>query len=461
MTDDRKHTPTCVLQVELSQPLPPLLPAETSGGERFRRAKLLVRLHTCPLGEVDLDLGAEGLAPADYAPHIWRCLHREIGAHLLQDGLPPIATLGVEGISSPVSPACISAREQRLASDPPLVSVIVATRDRPEALAVCLERLLALDYPNYEILVVDNAPATDITAALVAEQFGAVAHLRYLREDRPGISWARDCGIRQAQGSLVALTDDDVVVDSHWLTSLVGGFAAAEEAACVCGLVLPAELETQAQIWFEQFASFGRGYTRQVYDLHENRRDTLFYPYTGLPAIGANMAVRKSVYLELGGFAPQLGVGTPTCGGEDLDFCFRVVAQGHQLVYEPSALMFHYHRRDYTRLRRQVYGYGLGFTAYLLHCLWVKPARIPRFAAIVPYGLYLLLKPQSAHNAQKRQDYPQDLRWQEWKGMLMGPLAYLRSRWQSRRMSRPGRRTPQSGRAGRLAAELNGRPERM
>ncbi len=99
----------------------------------------------------------------------------EIAAHRAADGEGD-----VEG-----EPACRRSMARFLETAPPL-TVVVASRDRPEQLVTCVSTLLAMDYPRLEIIVVDNAPSSDATARLVAERFGGRPEVRYLREDRPG-----------------------------------------------------------------------------------------------------------------------------------------------------------------------------------------------------------------------------------------------------------------------------------
>src|SRR3954451_6054233 len=90
-----------------------------------------------------------------------------------------------------------------LKTDPP-ISVIVCTRDRPEPLARCLAALAQLDYPAYEIVVIDNA-SRDHAAATIAASFGA----RCIREEWSGLDWARNRGWTEARHSIIAFTDDD------------------------------------------------------------------------------------------------------------------------------------------------------------------------------------------------------------------------------------------------------------
>jgi GT2 family glycosyltransferase len=239
----------------------------------------------------------------------------------------------------------------------------------------------------------------------------------------------------EVKSPFVAFTDDDVVVDEYWLSALMRGFSAAPNVACVTGMIYPAEMETPPQEWIEQYWGLGKGYTRRNFDRSVNRLKSPLYPYTaGSFGSGANMAFKTSVLRELGGFDPALGAGSLALGGDDLAAFFQIVANGYQLVYEPGAVVHHWHRRDYAGLRRQAYGYGAGLTAYLMKVLIDKPIRIFDFALRLPAGLIYAFSPRSPKNKRKQTNYPKELTNIERSGMLHGPWAYLRSRRLSRRI---------------------------
>jgi GT2 family glycosyltransferase len=429
--------PVRILEVEIGQPLPDVSAFEVETGKSYRRAMSLVRLHKQPLGVVEFGLTEDGISAGDYARQIWGALGSEINRHLRRDGLPDEDGLGGFGISDASLPICEQERTILL-NHAPTVSIVVATRDRPDSLSVALDSLLSLDDVDYEIIVVDNAPSNDVTSDLVQKKYGDLAQVHYVREDRPGLAVAHNRGYAQARGEIVAFTDDDVIVDEQWLVGIVAGFAAAENVACVTGLILPAEIETPAQVWIEQFGGFSKGFTRCIFDLDTNRPSTPLYPYAaGMFGSGANMAFKKSVLREIGGFDPALGAGSKGVGGDDLAAFFEVVSRGYTLVYEPAAIVHHFHRRDYAGLRKQAYGYGVGLTAYLMKTLVDKPYRILDIAGKVPHGLIHVLSSRSPKNRKKLAGYPQELTSAERKGMLFGPFAYLCGRLQSKGRAQP------------------------
>jgi len=430
--------PMRIIEVEIGQPLPDISAHDENTGQSYRRARCLVRLHTQPLGLVELELEEGRVSPEEYAAHFWQALGEQINAHLRQDGLPEVAGLSARGLFSSRIPACLEERA-RFVAQAPFVSVIVPTRDRPEQVRRCLQSLLALHYPRYEIIVVDNAPGSRATAELIQQTYSDVPQVHYVREDCPGSSQARNRGMIAARGEILAFADDDVVIDRYWLVELVRAFSRADDVACVTGLVLPVELETPPQFWFEEKlgacwseendGSCGR-FTRQIFDMTENHPKTPLYPYTaGNLGGGASMAFTAAFLHSVGGFDPTLGAGSPAQGGEDLILFFQAVTQGYKLVYEPAALVYHLHRRDYPGLQKQIYGYGVGLTAYLMKIVLEQPRLLFDLVSKLPYGLFFMLSARSPKNRKKSENYPRELTMLERKGMLYGPFAYVRSRW--------------------------------
>jgi len=211
-----------------------------------------------------------------------------------------------------------------------------------------------------EILVVDNAPRTDDAREVVRES----PRVRYVLEPRGGLDIARNTGIRQSTGEIVAFADDDVEVHPEWIARVRTAFADPKVMA-VTGLVLPADLETEAQYLFETCWSFNRGYRARVFDRAWFERELP----RGLPAdqigAGANMAFRREIFQRIGGFDERLDVGAAGCSG-DSEFWYRILAAGFACRYEPSAVVFHHHRRTMEDLRRQIFLYMRGHAAALL-----------------------------------------------------------------------------------------------
>jgi glycosyltransferase involved in cell wall biosynthesis len=417
--------PILIREIELSQPLPTLSAFDEQKEQIYQRVRCLVRLHTQPLGLVDLTFATDELSPEESAQSIWQALGEQINAHLREDGLPEVTELSVAGLSSLHTPKCLEEREVFLQAAP-FVSIVISTRDRPDRLARCLPALLAQHYPHYEVIVVDNAPSTSATADFIQQTYADEPKLIYIREDHPGLSWARNRGILKAQGAIIAFTDDDVVVDTYWLAGLVRGFSATENVACVTGLVVPLELDTLAQFLFEAYDGFTRGFSRCIFDLHEHRRNKPAYPYIiGACGIGASMAFTAKFLRSENGFDLALGTGSRCGGGEDHAAFFRAIIHGYRLVYEPTSLAYHQHRRDYAALQKQIYYYGIGLTAYLTKIVVDQPLLIFDYINKFVRSVFFLGRTGSL---RPERDYPQELKRLERKGWLHGPWAYVQSR---------------------------------
>jgi hypothetical protein len=116
---------------------------------------------------------------------------------------------------------------------------------------------------------------------------------------------------------------------------------------------------------------------------------------------------------------------------------FTVIASGLSLVYQPSALVWHHHRRDSGSLSRQAYGYGVGLGAYLASALAHHPAFSGQALRRAPAGLAYAFGAKSPRNAHIRDIWPRELGRLEWCGLASGPFAYGISRWRTRRVRRP------------------------
>ena len=406
--------PIKVLDLELSKPL-----ADVTGLDRYATVLGIVRLHGAPVGYVRVPVhggrcGAAGLrhaALAEHAPALVR--------HLLADALASPHRGGLDRRD------LVEARHPGRDGPWPLVTVAVCTRDRTDDLARCLDSLVELDYPALDLLVVDNAPATDATERLVHTRADRV---RYVREPRPGLDWARSRAIAEARGEIVAYTDDDTVVDRGWARALAAVFADAPEVMAVTGLVVPYELETEAQWLFEEYGGFGRGFERRWYRVAAGEPAARRYGGLGQFGTGANMAFRRSFLSRFGGFDPALDVGTVTGGAGDLEMFFRVLHNGETLVYEPSAIVRHRHRRGYAELRTQIMNNGVSYAALLERNVVAYPHDAARLIANALWWLWRWNVRPLLGTLLWRGAVPRDLMVAEIAGALRGPGRYRRAR---------------------------------
>ena len=412
-------TPRQVFEVSLEAPLPAL---GAAGGHPLGR--VLVRLHGHPLGVVEVDLSHGPVPAAVLGDRIVSALGPALARHLADDGMPPATAIPADGFGPPPG------RCSRDLPDGarPLVSVVVASRYRPELLRACLASVLAGSYERFELVVVDNGPDRPETAELVRDLAAGAPRGRRRQAPRPGIAEARNTGLAAARGDIVAFVDDDVVLDRRWLQAVASAFGAVEDAGCVTCLIMPLELETPAQIWLEEYGGFAKGFERWVADLDRHRRPDPLYPWSaGVYGSGAGMAFDTRLLRAVGGFDARLATG-----GEDLDVFLKVLFAGRAIAYEPSALAWHRHPREYAALRRTMFHYGAGLSSLMVKWATSSTANATAIASRLPAAARLALQPGSRKNARKQPGYPVELTLRELAGMLSGPLVFARGAWTAR-----------------------------
>jgi GT2 family glycosyltransferase len=299
----------------------------------------------------------------------------------------------------------------------PTATIAVCTRDRPDDLRACLSALEGLPDDGQEVVVVDNAPTTDAARSVVGEFAG----VRYILEPEPGLNVARQRALREASGEVVAFTDDDARPDPGWLRALLANFH-DPLVLCVTGLTMPLELETPAQELFERISPFARGFTRRIFQSPPH--DPLV---AGPIGAGANMALRRLAVEQLGGFDEALDAGTPTKSGGDHELFTRLLASGHRIVYDPAALVWHRHRRDWHDLRATIHGYGVGVYAAWTRALVVdRELGVP--AAAWRWFRRVQLRALARAMLRRPDAIPLNLVLAELLGCAEGPWAYWRSR---------------------------------
>lgn len=239
------------------------------------------------------------------------------------------------------------------------VAVVVCTRNRPDQLRRCLQSLRELSEIPDEILVVDNAPTDDATRKVALD-----AGVTYVLEPTPGLSHARNAGIAATTSDIIAFTDDDVVHHEDWLTRLLAGFCAVDVMS-VTGLVLPASLEGDAQLAFEDLVGgFGQGFRELDFDNAWMQRHRSRTPPVWKIGAGASVAFRRSAFDRVGLFDTRLGAGAAGCS-EDSELWYRLLAGGWRCRYEPAAVAHHFHRDGLEALNSQMSAYLRGHVAAL------------------------------------------------------------------------------------------------
>ena len=340
----------------------------------------------------------------------------------------------------------------------PPISVVICTRDRGGLLREAVGSVLASDYPDFEVVVVDNAGSTSETRDVALRH--PDPRVRYVHEPLAGLSYGRNRGMQVAAHEYVAFIDDDVVVDRHWLTGIARGFGRDPRVGLVCGLVPSGEIRTRTQAWFDQRVTWADARKPCVYSLSSPPAELPLFPFqVGAYGTGANTALTRTAFDRLGGFDVTLGVGQPTKGGEDIDMYLRMLAAGYFISVEPSAITWHRHRSDLPALKAQARGYGTGMGAWITKIL-CTPSLLRLAVGKVPDAISRMrtIARGGSSNPEDTdaefglpQGYTAALGALEMRSALTGPFRYaqaylgkIRNRWRSGTGTSGGHRSPAS-----------------
>jgi GT2 family glycosyltransferase len=215
----------------------------------------------------------------------------------------------------------------------PRVSVVVCAYDAERTLDRCLASLAALDYPDYEVILVNDG-SRDRTLA-IAEQY---EFCRIISQTNQGLSAARNVGAAAATGEIVAYTDSDCVADPDWLLYLVAKLEASRLVACGGPNFSPPE-----QNLVPAAVAVSPGGPTHV----------LLSDEVAEHIAGCNMAFRRDVLLDLGGFDPVY-----RAAGDDVDICWRLQDSGYTIGFCPAAVVWHFRRNTVRAYLDQQRGYG-------------------------------------------------------------------------------------------------------
>ena len=297
-----------------------------------------------------------------------------------------------------------------------LISVVVCSRGRLDSLQRCLASLRAIEGNDHEIIVVDNHDGPTI----VADDEG----VRVVHEPRRGLDFARNRGIAEARGEVVAFVDDDCEVDASWVRRIRATFS-DRSVDCVTGRVVAATLKRPSERIFEGLVSFDRGHARARFARAPGSLVTPAEP--GRLGTGCNMAFRKTVFDRVGVFDEALDMGTLVAGGGDLDMFARVLSGGLVVEYEPSVLVRHHHRDTLPALARQMFGYGVAFSALIIKLASKTPKPTVSFLAYQRAWLrWILARLRSIPRKRRAGGVPFVLL--AVLGSACGPVAYVLSR---------------------------------
>jgi O-antigen biosynthesis protein len=215
----------------------------------------------------------------------------------------------------------------------PFVSVIVCSYNGARTLAACLDSLGKLNYPAYEVILVDDGSTDD--TAYVAAQFPWV---RYIHQANHGLSHARNTGAAAAKGDVFAYTDSDCMVDPDWLYYLVGTLVSGDYAGVGGPNITP-----PAQNWIQACVAAAPGGPSHV----------LLTDTVAEHIPGCNMAFYRWAFEGVGRFDTEYRKA-----GDDVDFCWRIQQAGWVIAFSPTAIVWHHRRFTLRAFFKQQEGYG-------------------------------------------------------------------------------------------------------
>jgi GT2 family glycosyltransferase len=231
--------------------------------------------------------------------------------------------------------------------DPASLTIIIPTRDRKDSLREAVLSLASLDYPRdrYEVLVVDDG-SVDGTGEMIREiRSRYPVSLDYYRQDRKGLSAAKNLGIRMAQGEYLVFTDEDCVFEKDWLHRLMAGFDSPDVGVVGGPDRIPPRSPFLARCSDYCLTSFvGTGGVREG----EKMRVAYYYPR------GCNCAIPRSVFDRVEGFDESL------IPGEDIEVVYRIRQAGYAIRFVPGAFVWHKRRGSLTGFSRQIFYRGHG-----------------------------------------------------------------------------------------------------
>lgn len=236
------------------------------------------------------------------------------------------------------------------------ISVVICTRDRPDTVGQAVESVAECDYANFDMHIMDQS-TNDATREIVlgiAKKFEQKLVIHYHHLDKAGLSRAYNAGVRVSDGEIVACTDDDVIVPSDWVAQIARAMKDTPDAGLLYGQVLvPESLKSAVEsgtivpaLPIERRQRLAKGAGFKVFGM------------------GANMAMRRSAFLDIGGFDEALGGGGPLRSSQDFDFAFRMYRSGKSVLLEPDVKVDHYGTRTQEQWPGTMKAYGIGDGAF-------------------------------------------------------------------------------------------------
>jgi GT2 family glycosyltransferase len=213
------------------------------------------------------------------------------------------------------------------------ITVLIATRNRPDDLERCLDSLTRLSYPHWDILLVDQSD--NVNSQEVAQRFCTrLPNLAYHHVHTSGKCRALNVGLREACGAVIGILDDDCSVDPNWLNDVAAVFARHTDAALVYGALKSALPDT-----IEYFVP--------TFEVPEEVALDGPRAFFAAPGYGASMYLRLAACQAVGAFDTHMGPGSDFYTSDDWDYHYRTLLAGGRVVMTPSVVVWHYGARSY------------------------------------------------------------------------------------------------------------------
>lgn len=223
-----------------------------------------------------------------------------------------------------------------------VISIIIPVYNAERTIKKCIDSLLMIDYPNYEIIIIDDG-STDKTKDILSEYKNRI---KIIESQHIGPSACRNMAVKRSKGNFLAFTDADCLADKNWLKELMGGFF-GDKVVSVGGTQLSPQDETKfgksVQAFFELTGFLG-GYIK-------SKKDTEIIKVPHNPS--CNVMYRKNVFSEIGAFDENLWPG------EDVDLDYRLKKKNYVIMNNSKAIVYHYRPESLKELLKMMYRYGV------------------------------------------------------------------------------------------------------
>jgi glycosyltransferase involved in cell wall biosynthesis len=241
-----------------------------------------------------------------------------------------------------------------------MISVIVCTRNRAHRLEQTLKSLQVMAAPvdlPWELIIVDNNSSDNTKEVIDGFTKESNVNIKSVVERHQGLAHARNMGVYKSSGNILAFTDDDCIVDRHWITSILKEFQSGELISGIGGRV-------ELYDTMDRRVSIRVCKEKTVFDSVDRIFNLI---------IGCNMAFARSVFDKVGMFDTDFGAGTRLAAAEDSDFLYRAYKEGLKIIYSPDVLVYHNHGRKSDEQIRELYkGYAIGHGAF--YCKYILRA---------------------------------------------------------------------------------------